>query len=223
MRAKQWILIIAAVLSLSFVPWLILALRNDDSSLSVGVRYVKDRMCWSANSSTVCAIKKMSKYEKTGRYDDAIKIGLAEAGKYPDSFTSGFIYEDISALYLKKARMDGGRAEEHVKQAVFYRDKALPFFSDSPYSLYTPETISEAAGDLSPIQRCTQYENAIKILDRMNLLAGKERDRLGRQFKPDLDEKKKLESLSEWIDAGRKRVNAKLSSSGCKEDDRSSR
>lgn len=163
----------------------------------------------------------MSKYEKTGRYDDAISTGLAWAERYPDSFTSGFIYEDVSGLYLTKARIDGARAEEYVRQAIVYRDKALRFFSDSPYSLYNLVTISESIGDLSTTQRCVQYENTVKLLDRMHILASQEKERLGRQFKPDLAERKKIESLSEWIDATVIRMNGKLSSSGCQEKDRS--
>jgi len=216
MRAKRWIVLSAAALSLALVVWVVSSLQNDDSTLSVIARYVRQTVCWSADSSLACAVKAMGKYEKKGRYDDAIRIGTTWADKYPDSITSGFIDEDVSALYLTKARGDNGHAEEYIKQALVYRDKALRFASDSPYSLPTLVTISESAGDLSTVQRCVQYENAIRLLDRMNSLASAEKERLRRQFKPDLAGGKKLESLSQWIDAGIERMNGKLSSSGCK-------
>jgi hypothetical protein len=119
--------------------------------------------------------------------------------------------------------MDRVRAEEYLEQAVFYRDKALQtkFVSDSPYPLQSLAAISESVGDLSTRQRCVQYGNSIKLLDRMNLLANAERDRLARQFKPDLAQRKKIEGLLEWIDTGVKRVGAKVTASGCQEADRS--
>jgi hypothetical protein len=163
----------------------------------------------------------MSKYEKKGRYDDAISTGVAWAEKHPDSFTSGWIYQDVSALYLRRAKTDGERAEEYVKQALFYRDEALLSASDSEYSLQKLEAISEWAGDLSAGQRCVQYGNSIKLLERMKRLANEDKDRSARQLRPDLAERKKTECLLEWIDANTKRVSGKLSSSGCQEKHRS--
>lgn len=49
----------------------------------------------------------------------------------------------------------------------------------------------------------------------MNILAIEDKDRMRRQFKPDLAEQTKLEPLWVWIDAGMKRVSGKLSGSGC--------
>jgi hypothetical protein len=103
-------------------------------------------------------LKTMAKYEKKGRYDDAVNIGTALAEKNPDSFTSDWIYQDISASYLRRARMDNGRSEEYLRQAVFYRDRALPSASDSPYWLQSLVTITEAVGDLSTAQRCLSME-----------------------------------------------------------------
>jgi tetratricopeptide (TPR) repeat protein len=223
MRAKRWILLGAAVFFTTFVVWVVVSLRNDDSTLMVVSRYVKDETCWTADSSAVCALKTMAKYEKKGRYDDAISAGVALAQKYPDSFTSGWIYEDISELYLRRATMDSGRAEEYLKQAVFYRDKALPSHldSDSPYSLNTLAALSESIGDLSTAQQCVQYRNSIKLLDRMRLLTNEDQHRLARQFKPNLDERQKLDNLLECIDVATKRVDGKLSASGCQKQHRS--
>jgi hypothetical protein len=221
MRAKRSILLGATVFFTAFVVWVVLSLRNDDSILRVVARYVNETMCWPADSNTACVLKTMAKYEKKGRYDDAVSTGVAWAEKYPDSFTSGWIYQDISALYLRRARMDSGRAEEYVKQALFFRDKALLSASDSEYSLQRLVAISESAGDLSAAQRCVQYGNSIKLLERMKRLANEDKDHLARQLKPDLAERKKTECLLEWIDAGTKRVSGKLSASGCQEKHRS--
>jgi len=225
MRVKHRILLGTAVLFTAFAAWAILSLRNDDSTLSVVAAVamdVKQRMCWPSDSSAVCVLKAMAKHERMGRSDDAVSLGVAWAEKHPDDFTSGWIYQDISALYLRRARTDSGRAEEYLKQAVFYRDKALPLSSDSPYPLQSLLAISESVGDLSMAQRCVQYGNSIKLLDRMNLLANEQKDRLARQFKPDLAERKKIEGLLEWIDAGTRRVSGKLSASGCQDKHRSS-
>jgi hypothetical protein len=217
MPTKPWILVGTAVFFTAFVVWIVLSLRHDDSSLSVVARAVKQTMCWPADSSAVCVLKTMAKYEKKGRYDEAVSTGVAWADKYPDSLTSSWIYEDVSALYVKKASIDSGHIEEHLKQAVFYRDKALQSPSDSVYSLQRILAISESVGDLSPAQRCAQYGNSIKLLNRLNLLANEDRDRLARQLKPDLAERQKIDHLLEWIDAGTKRLGAKSSASGCQE------
>ena len=221
MPPRRWILLGTAVVFTAVVVWAVLSLQNDDSSLSVAARYVKERMCWSAESSTACTLKAMAKYENRGRYDEAISTGVAVADKHPDSFISGWIYEEISVLYLRKARTDSGRAEKYLKQAVLYRDKALPSASDSVYALQPLVVISESVGDLSTTQRCVQYGNSIKLLDRMNLLADEDKDRVAQQLRPDLAEREKTGRLLEWIDAGIKRVSGKLSASGCAQQHRS--
>jgi hypothetical protein len=218
MRPKRWILLAVVAFSLAYVVWVVVSLRYEDSSLSLLTSSVRERMCWSADSNAFCVLKAMAKYEKKGRYDEAISTGVAWANKYPDGLTSNWIYEDISVLYLKSAKTDSGHAEEYLKQAVFYRDKALPSASESPYALQRLVAISESAGDLSTTQRCVQYRNSIKLLGRMNLLANEDKDRLTRQFKPDLVERKNVECLLEWIDAGLKRVSGKLSTAGCQEE-----
>ena len=62
---------------MAFCLWVIWSSQNDDSTVSVVIRYVKETMCWSVESSTVCAIKAMAKYEKKGRYDEAVSTGIA--------------------------------------------------------------------------------------------------------------------------------------------------
>jgi len=67
--------------------------------------------------------------------------------------------------------LDRAHIDEYLKQAAFYRDKALQSDPDSVYSLQRSSAISESIGDLSPVQRCAQYGNSIKLLNRLNLLA----------------------------------------------------
>jgi hypothetical protein len=216
MRAKHPILIATVALALACVIWVALSLQDDDSTLSVVVGHVRQKLGWSEDSTAVGVLKKMTEYEKKGRYDDAVSIGVAWAEKYPDSFMSGWIYRDISTMYLKRARQDSGRAEAYLTDTLRYRDKALPSASDSPYSLQPLEAISESVGDLSAAQRCVQYRNAVKLLDRMGLLISEDRDRLARQLRPNPAEHKQVECLSEWVATTTRRVKAKLPTSGCK-------
>jgi hypothetical protein len=182
---------------------------------------VKRRTCWPADSSTACELetelKTVEKYAKKGRYDDAINSELAWVEKHPDGYINGWFYEEISELYLRKAKIDGGRAEEYLRQAVYYRDRAVPSASDDSYLLQQLAIVSESIGDLSIAQRCVQYRNSIKLLDRMKLLANENKDHLERQFKPDIDERQKAERPPESIDKIIKRVDGKLSAPGCQE------
>lgn len=219
MPRRRAILVGAVAVALALVGWALASLRDDDSSVSVLIRAAKQRMCWPADSNMSCVLKAMTKDEKKGRFDDAIKAGAAWTSEYPDSLINGLIYTDISTLYLKKARMNPDRTEEYFKQALSYRDKALQSSPDSAYLLQQLVEISEEVGDVSQAQRCTQYGNSRRILDRMSLLANEEKDRLARQFKPDLAKRKECEGLSEWIDAAIKRVSNKSLSSGCQNND----
>jgi hypothetical protein len=217
MPPKRWILVAASALSLVFVAWAVVSFLDDDSILSVVARDLKKDVCWSADSSTACVVKAMAKYEKRGRYDDAIRAGTAWTEKHPDGPMSGWIYRDLSVLYMKKAKMDTGHAEEYLKQALVYRDRALPSESDSPYSLLPLEAISELVGDLSRVQRCVQYGNSIKLLDRMNVLVNEDKARWARQIKPDLAQRKQIDCLSDWIDVAMRRVSSKSAVSGCQQ------
>ena len=215
MNSKRWIMIGTAIVLTASLAWLIVSLRDDDSTLNAAGRYLKDTVCWSPRSSFACAIKAMAKYQKKGRYDEAISVGVKWADEYPDSFTSRWIYQDVSTLYIRKSTIERGRSEEYLKQAVVYRDKAISSALDSPYALQPLVAISESIGDLSATQRCVQYSNSIKLLDRMNLLANENKDRLARQFKPDLAERNKVECLLEWINSTQKRLRSKFSASTC--------
>ena len=156
----------------------------------------------------------MSKNEKKGRYDDAITGGILWTEKHPHAGSNGWIYTDVAGLYLEKAVKDGEYTEEDVKQALLYRDKALQFDPDGLYSLQLA-TISESAGDLSAAQRCVQYRNAIKILDRMAVLLGEEKDRAARQFKPHPDDVERIKGDSDRVDAIVSRLRGKQQRSAC--------
>jgi hypothetical protein len=215
MPSKRRIVFGSAVFFTGFAIWFVLSLRNSDSTLSLVATTVKAAMCWPVDSNAACVLKTMAKYEKKGRYDEAVSTGVAWADKYPDNLTGSWIYVDISALYLRRATMDSAHIEEYLKQAVFYRDKALQSDPDSVYSLQRSSAISESIGDLSPVQQCAQYGNSVKLLNRLNLLANENKDRLARQLRPDLAGRKKSDHFLEWIDAGTKRLGAKSSAYGC--------
>ena len=172
-------------------------------------------MCWPTYSTGFCILEKMARYEKEGRYDDAISSGLAWTEKHPEGIDSEWIYREISLLYLKKASLDQKHKEDYLQQALSYRDKLLPSASNSPYTLEPLETISEYVGDLSTTQRCVQYRNSIKLLDSMNTLLSEDKARLARQFKGDPDESEKVQRLSSWIDIAKHRVESKQLSAGC--------
>jgi hypothetical protein len=85
MHSKRWVLLGVAFFFTVLAIWVVASLQKDDFSLNVVARYVKQTMCWPADSSAVCVLKTMAKYEKKGRYDEAISSGVALAEKYPDA------------------------------------------------------------------------------------------------------------------------------------------
>jgi hypothetical protein len=188
----------------------VVLLRDNDSVLSILIR----RIGWAPDSTTGDVARTMTKYQKKGRYDEAIQAGIMWTEKYPDAGSNAWLYMDVSALYLVKAAKDSVHTEEDVKQALVYRDKALRFDPDGMYSLQLA-TISESAGDLSAAQRCVQYRNAIKILDRMAVLLGEEQDRVARQFKPHPDDVERIKGDSDRVDAIVNRLRGKQQRSAC--------
>ena len=201
---------IAAVVAL--VVWSVV---DDSSVLGILVREVPSYMGWAPDSTAADVLRRMSKYEKKGRYDDAIKTGIAWTEKHPDDGWNGWIYMEASALYLKKAGKDDEHAEEDVTEVLLYRDKALPLFPDNLYWLQRLAAISESAGDLSPTQRCVQYRNTMKLLDRADILLTEEKDRVARQFKPDPADCEQMKCVAEQVDTTVNRVRAKLQDSAC--------
>ena len=194
----------------ALVIWGAVLVRDDNSVLSILIR----RVGWAPDSTAAAVLHRMSKYEKRGRYDDAIEAGIAWTEKNPDAGSSGWVYTDLSALYLEKAGKDSEHAEKDVQQALLYRDKAIQLDSDGLYSSQLA-AISESAGDLSAAQRCVQYRNAIKIWDRMAVVLGEEKDRAARQFKPHPDDVERIKGDSDRVDAMVNRLSGKLQHSAC--------
>jgi hypothetical protein len=167
-RPKRLLFAGALILTLVGVAvWAVSSFRDGGSTLSVFVSYAKKRIGWAADSSTSDVIIRMAGYAKQGRYDDAVRVGNAWTAKNPNSESNVPIYTLTSRLYLQRTKVDGGHAEEYVRQAMLYRDKALPFESDNVYGLRDLALLSKAGGDLSASQRCVQYRNAIKLLERL--------------------------------------------------------
>ncbi len=215
--SRQQRLVVAGGI-VALVGWIVVLLLDDGSVLGILVRALPSHMGWASDSTAADVLRSMKKDEKKGHYDNAIKDGIAWTQKYPDAASNGWngrIYADVSALYLKKAANDDEHAEEDVTEALLYRDKALPFSTDSLYWLQELAGISESAGDLSPTQRCVQYRNAMKLLDRVNILLTEEKGRVARQFKPDPADCEQMKCVSEQVDTAVNRVKGKLEHSGC--------
>jgi hypothetical protein len=212
--SRQQRLVVAGGI-VALVVWIVVLLHDDGSVLGILVREVPTHEGWASDSSAADVLGRMRKYEKKSRYDDAIKAGIAWTEKHPDDGWNGWIYMEVSALYLKKARKDEEHAEEDVTEVILYRDKALPLFPDDLYWLQRLAAISESAGDLSPTQRCVQYRNTMKLLDRVNILLTEEKDRVARQFRPDPADCEQMKCVSEQFDTSVNRVRGKLQQSGC--------
>ncbi len=165
---KRLVFIGALILTIVVAVWAVSSLRDDDSSLSVLVHYTKQRMGWpdDTTDSTYGVIARMSRYVKQRRYDDAVRVGNAWTARNPNSESNVYIFRLISDLYLERAKTDSTHADDYVKQAMLYRDKMLPLASNNVYGLRDLALLSEAGGDLSASQRCVQYRNAIKLLER---------------------------------------------------------
>jgi hypothetical protein len=210
---RQKRLVVAGVIAVAaLVVWSVV---DDSSVLGILVRQVPSYMGWAPDSTAADVLRRMSKYEKKGRYDDAIKTGIAWTEKHPDDRWNGWIYMEVSALYLKEAGKDDEHAEEDVTEVLLYRDKALPLFPDNLYWLQRLAAISESAGDLAPTQRCVQYRNTMKLLDRVDILLTEEKARVARQFKPDPADCEQMKCVSEQVDTTVNRVRGKLQRSAC--------
>lgn len=181
---QRWLVVSGVTVA---VVWIVVLLLDDSSVLGILVRRVPTYIGWAHESPADDVVRRMHKYERKGRYDDAIKAGVAWTQQHPDADSSvwnGWIYTGVSALYLKKAARDGEDAELDIQQALLYRDRAVPFSTESLYAMQRLAAISESAGDLSAPERCVQYRNTMKLLDRANILLTEEKDRMARQIKP---------------------------------------
>jgi hypothetical protein len=213
--SRQQRLVLGIVAVAALLIWIVVLLHDDGSVLGILVREVPSYIGWAPDSTAADVLRRMRKYEKKSRYDDAIKAGIAWTEKHPDDSWNGWIYMEVSALYLKKAEKDGEHTEEDVTEVLLYRDKALPLFPDNLYWLQRLAAISESAGDLSPTQRCVQYRNAMKLLDRGNIFLTEEKNRVARQFKPDPADCEQMKCVSEQVDSSMIRLRGKLQHSAC--------
>ena len=155
--SRQQRLVVAGGI-VALVGWIVVLLLDDGSVLGILVRALPSHMGWASDSTAADVLRSMKKDEKKGHYDNAIKDGIAWTQKYPDAASNGWngrIYADVSALYLKKAANDDEHAEEDVTEALLYRDKALPFSTDSLYWFRVRRrSFSDPA--MCPVSKCDE-------------------------------------------------------------------
>jgi hypothetical protein len=201
-RKKRWLVIALVVVAAgtTFVVW---SLRNDDSTLSVLIRYGKQGLGLTDDSTVGSLLRRIAWYERWGRRDAALNAALKWQAKHPGSATDGIVDSIIASLYLEKARTDTKHANEYVDQAIAYRDKMLPSAQDNIGGLRQLEMITEFAGDLSARQRCTQYRNAEKLTERMVAMLEQEASN------------NQLDILRRQADQAKARIQGKLMGSGC--------
>lgn len=153
--------------------WLAVSLRDDDSTLRVVSRYIAHRTGLSPDRSVYEVLRTMQRYARRRRYDAAIAAGEDWTNKNPISGSNDQVFLLMASLRLEQAKQKPQLADDYVAQAIRYRDKALPIASDISLGWYSVNAlqqmalISEYAGDLSSNQRCVQYRNALKLLDRV--------------------------------------------------------
>ena len=118
------------LIAVGFIAWVVVSLRNDDSTASIVARNLVRKMGLAGDSTTFDAIGRMSKCEKQGRLDDAIQAGISWTQQHPNDGSNDLVFKRIATVFLGKAQRDGRHAEGYVKEALVYRDKALPLDSD---------------------------------------------------------------------------------------------
>lgn len=214
-RTRRLIASGVCVLIVGATVWVVSSARDEDSTLSIVAKYVAKQMGWAADSTTADVLQRMARHERNNRNDEAIKAGVAWTEQHPHDGSSYLIYRQIALLYLEKARLDSGRADEYVAQAISHRDKALSGALDNSASSYSMAglqelgLISELAGDLSAKQRCKQYRNAVKLLDQLKVrLMDEGFEAPG--LTPD-----EVEQFRERVDATISRVQQKMQNNSC--------
>lgn len=185
---------VTAASALLLVSWLIneqlaAAFRDDGSGLSVLITRAADKMGFDTGGMSFAVLHKMENYEKRGMYDAAIEAGIKWLNRNPESFDDQ-VSLAVACAFLHKAQQDNKHAEEYVRQALLYRDKAIPIASDSERGWYSMSTvwdmavISESAADISDDQRCVQYRNTIRLLQLLAGRAQDKQDEISRRFGP---------------------------------------
>jgi hypothetical protein len=192
----RWKLLAATLLVLSFWIWTEQrqALVDDGSYLSVLISRVTDKAGFSAGPNAFTVLHKMRNYQKRGHYDAAIDAAKAWAEEYPRDGFNDRVFVAVAWMFLNKAQHDRAHAEDYVNTALLYRDKALLIATDttlpwsSIWTLRDLALISKAAGDISLKQRCVQYGNALKLLQRRADLLRDRQDEISRRFVPVKDD-----------------------------------
>lgn len=191
----SWKLFAATLVLLSFWGWIEQrqALVGDSSYLSVLISRVADKIGFPPGPDAFTVLHKMRNYQKRGRYDAAIEVGKAYTEAYPRDGFNDRVFVGVAWMYLDKAGHDSARADGYVNAALLYRDKVLLATdttspSSSIWTLPDLALISKAAGDISPKQRCVQYGNAIKLLERRADLLRDKQEEIARRFVPVKDD-----------------------------------
>ncbi len=225
---SRWKLTAASALLL--VSWLIneqhaAMFRDDGSRLSVLITRAADKIGFDTAGMAFAVLHKMDNYEKRGMYDAAIYAGIKWLNHNPEIFDDR-ISLAIACAFLNKAHQDRNHAEEYVRQALVYRDKAIPIASDTNRGWYSMSTvqdmaaISESAADISDDQRCVQYRNTIRLLQLLAGRAQDKQDEISRRFGPKQDASgvtlADVDRYKSQVEAAIARVRDKQQKSGCR-------
>jgi hypothetical protein len=167
----------------------------------------------------------MQGYARRGRYNDAIAAAVDWTNKNVIDGSNDQVFVAVASLFLEQAKQNPQRADDYVSQAILYRDKALPIASDTSLGWYSMGTlrdvslISESAGDLSYKQRCVQYRNAVKLLERLLHQLEEKRVGISRRTPNTEDQfgvtRDKVEQLAEQTKAAIARVKEKEQKNSC--------
>jgi hypothetical protein len=193
--------------------------------LGIAVLVAVLKFPWTPDSMSKVLLK-MSQFQEKGRYDDAISLGQVWATKYPQNGSNDQVFGRIALLFLEKAKKDDLNRDKYITQAIEYRDKTLPVASDTTLGWYSvgalqdSALISEYAGDISDTQRCVQYRNALRILQRLTYLVQDKQVQLSNRKGSKQDEfgytSDDIQRLLKQSDATSTRVRDKQQRAGCK-------
>lgn len=223
--ASKWKLSIATFILLAFWFWTeqTVSSRNEGSMLSVSISMVRDRIGCPQGDWGEEVLHKMAVYAKRGHRDAAIHAGKIWTEAHPKGRFNERIFTSIGWLYLFKAQNDSRHADEYVRQAMQYRDRA--YDTDNEWRKYdisafaSLAALTESAGDLSEKERCVQYGNAIKLLNLRTLMLKEKQDEISGRVVPVENgfTVEQVKCLSDETQAEIAQVKEKQQKYGCKE------
>ena len=225
LSVARWKLCVASLILLSL--WIAAEqrqfMRDNGSMLSVSISRAADKVGCPGGGYAAAILHKMANYDMRGHYDAAISAGDAWIQANPKDGFNDWIFIRIAWDYLQKAQHDTTHADDYVSEALRYRNKALPDALDTPVGWYNLGVvrdlalISSVAGDLSVKRRCTQYQNAINLLERRTTMLGDKRDQISRRFVTDKEDLTvdDVKHFSEETQTAMEQVRAKQQSHGC--------